>query len=281
MKMKLTGRILIVLIALSLLITMTACGGKSNDAEKAQKAQEEQKKENDQIVADDFVKLVDALPEDIKLENKSDVEHARSVYDGMSEEQKALVPEDKLAVLEDAELKLEKLEKAESEKKAAKKADRKAAKAVTDAINALPESVKLDQESAVVNARSMYTNLSDKQKKLVPEEALGKLTKAESSIKKLKDKKAAKEKAAKEKKKKSKAKEKEKKTDDKYAIARKYIGKKASALVAKIGAPKKKTKNPNCSTDGEEYVYDYGSFLVGVQSKTMDSPLIVIEVEKA
>ena len=67
---------------------------------------------------------------------------------------------------------------------------------------------------------------------------------------------------------------------DKYSIAKKYVGKKASALIAAIGSPKRKKKNPNCATDGEEYIYYYDGFYVGVLSQTMKSPLIVQNVMK-
>ena len=121
---------------------------------------------------------------------------------------------------------------------------------------------------------------------------MDKLTSAEAKIKELKEeqkkkeeekakKKAEKEKAKKaaEKKKAEEAKKKEKK-DDKYAIAKKYVGKKASALISAIGKPKRKKKNPNCATDGEEYIYYYDGFYVGVLSQDMDSPLIVQNVTK-
>ena len=92
--------------------------------------------------------------------------------------------------------------------------------------------------------------------------------------------KPAKKKAEKKKDKKKDSGKKEEKKQDKYSIAKKYIGKKASALIAAIGKPNKKKKNANCATDGEEYIYYYDGFYVGVLSQDMDSPLIVQNVTK-
>lgn len=57
----------------------------------------------DQEAADAVIEKINALPETITQEHKTDVEEARSAYDALTDAQKALVSEDIVAKLEAAE----------------------------------------------------------------------------------------------------------------------------------------------------------------------------------
>ena len=272
-------RFLAALLALTLALTMTACGNSKEKEEeeklKQEQEQAEQKEAADREASDAVISQIDALPEKVKLSDRSAVKTAREALAALTEEQRDLVPEETIGKLEKAEDRIQRLRKRAKQVKKKKAENRKAAQAVTSAIEALPQKVTLNDRNAVAGARSAYNNLTTTQKRYVADSTLSKLTDAESRIAKL-DKKAQK-KAQKKAEKKAK---KQKKTSSKYDIARKYIGKSAKSLIAAIGAPKKKKKNPNCATDGEAFTYIYDGFYVGVQSDTMDSPLYVLNVEK-
>lgn len=63
-----------------------------------------------QLKADETVKLIDDIGDKITKESKDAIKKARSAYDALTDEQKKLVPEDKLASLEKAEAELKKLQ---------------------------------------------------------------------------------------------------------------------------------------------------------------------------
>lgn len=63
-----------------------------------------------QLKADETVKLIDDIGDKITKESKDAIKKARSSYDELSDEQKKLVPDDKLASLEKAEAELKKLQ---------------------------------------------------------------------------------------------------------------------------------------------------------------------------
>lgn len=289
-------RLVALLMCLALLFTMTACGSSKKAEEEAEKAKQEEIEKQNAAAANAFVSAVETLPEHLKLEDETQVAGARALYDDLTDEQKALVPADMLTKLEEAEKTIEEHRAIKEERDRIKAENKEAAAAAEAVINGIPDNVTLDAENTVQQARAAYNELTDDQKKFVGDKAEKKLTDAEKKIEELKEeeKKAEEEKAKKKEEKKRKkeeakkkkekekaeAKKKEEKKADKYATAKKYVGKKASALIAAIGKPNKKKKNPNCATDGEEYVYYYDGFYVGVLSQDMDSPLIVQNVTK-
>ena len=279
-------RSLVILMCIVLMFSMAACRDKEKEKEEQEKARQEEIQRENEAAANAVVSAIEALPEKLKLKDETSVAGARAMYDELTDEQKALVPSEMVTKLEEAEKTIEEHRKIKEERDAEKKADKEAAKQAESVISGIPSPVTLDAENAVLRARSEYNQLSDNQKKYVKKSSLEKLTSAEARIQELKkeeEKKAEAKKKAEEKKKNEKKKEKEKKKapkQDKYAVAKKYIGKKASALIAAIGKPNKKKKNPNCATDGEEYIYYYDGFYVGVLSQDMNSPLIVQNVTK-
>ena len=119
---------------------------------------------------------------DVTLENKDAVEAARTAYDALTDDQKALVSEDTLKKLTDAEKAI---------------ADLEAAKSATDSINDLPDTITLADKADVEAARAAYDALSDDQKALVDQDTVDKLTAAETALAKvLADKQAADDAAA-------------------------------------------------------------------------------------
>ena len=115
--------------------------------------------------------VIAALPESDKLtaDDKNAVEAARAAYDALTDEQKEKVSEDVLKKLTDAEAEIVKI-------------DQNAADAVTTKINNLPKNVTLNNKAAVREARAAYNALTKDQQKLVPADALTKLTNAEKTI---------------------------------------------------------------------------------------------------
>ena len=104
--------------------------------------------------------LISALPavDALSLENSADVSAARSYYDRLNNEEKANVAN--LAVLEAAEAKIAALKE---------EADKIAADAVKAQIASLPQkdTVCLEDEAAILQARSAFDELSSSQKQLV------------------------------------------------------------------------------------------------------------------
>lgn len=103
--------------------------------------------------------IIDALPDTIRLSDKSAVENARSAYNVLTDAAKSKVT--KLSKLVAAENTIAELEsQAESLSYASE---------VAALIDALPEvaNVSLDDESSVIYAQMAYENLSDEQKALV------------------------------------------------------------------------------------------------------------------
>ena len=109
--------------------------------------------------AKDATDKINALPEDITVEDKETVEAARAAFDALTDDQRALVDVDALT---------EKLTAAEAGLKAA--LDRAAADAVIAQIGALPAAtrVTINDKDAIDGAKAAYDALTDDQKKLVP-----------------------------------------------------------------------------------------------------------------
>lgn len=129
-----------------------------NKLEAAEKALAlEEKKAADEAVAKAVEELIKALPAEITLEDEDAIVAARKAYDGLTEEQKALVKS------------YEVLEKAEKALMDAKKlaVDKGAAKAVEYIISQLPSKVTLDDEKIIKAAREAYDSLTEEQKAFV------------------------------------------------------------------------------------------------------------------
>ncbi len=124
----------------------------------------------DQEIAQEVIDQIDALNVQ-SLSDEAVVVAARTAYTNLTDGQKELVTN--LAKLQDAEAEIARL-KADAE------ANQAAAQAVIDKIAALPETVTLNDEAAVVAARTAYDDLTDSQKALVTN--LDKLLAAEAQL---------------------------------------------------------------------------------------------------
>lgn len=114
----------------------------------------------DQKAADDVMEKINAIDE-VTLDSKTTIEAARSAYDALTDDQKALVTSDMLKKLTDAEAELARLEA-----EAKDKADREAAAQVDEMIKRL---FPVDRYSgpAIRMARAAYDALTEDQKALV------------------------------------------------------------------------------------------------------------------
>ena len=121
----------------------------------------------DKAAADDVAEQISSLPEEITLDDKTDVEAARAAYDALTDDQKAFVDDETVEKLTDAETAI---------------ADLEAAAEVTEQINNLPEEITLDDKDDVEAARAAYDALTDDQKALVDEDTVTALTDAETAI---------------------------------------------------------------------------------------------------
>lgn len=152
---------------------------KLNAAEKTiadlEAAQREEEKQQAQI--NDVIAKINALPENITLQEKGAVADARDAYNALSAAQKEKVMNyEKLVSAEKAIKALEALEEADEKDKAA-------ANAVIGKINVLPETITLEDKPMVEEARKAYNSLTDTQKELVVN--YSKLEKAEKVLKAL------------------------------------------------------------------------------------------------
>jgi len=118
------------------------------------------------------ITLINALPADVTLGDKAQIESARAAYEALTDDQKAFVTN--LDKLTDAETALEAAEKAA--------ADQAAADPVIAQINALPADITLNDKAAVDAARQAYNDLTDDQQALVSPDTIDKLIAAEIAI---------------------------------------------------------------------------------------------------
>ena len=132
--------------------------------------------EEDQAAAAAVTEAIAALPTVVTVNDKAAIEAARTVYDALTDDQKALVSEATLQKLIDAEAALAVAEEAT--------ANQAAADAVTDILNDLPgaDSVTVGDKEAIEAARAAYDALTGEQKALISAETLKKLTDAETAL---------------------------------------------------------------------------------------------------
>ena len=110
------------------------------------------------------------------LESEAAIKEARTAYDKLTEAQKKLVTN--YGKLTEAEEKLAELKE--------QAADQKAADAVIEKIKAIGE-VTLESKNDIEEARAAYDKLTEAQKKLISEDVLKLLEKAEEDLKKLEE----------------------------------------------------------------------------------------------
>ena len=147
--------------------------GKLTEAEK--KLAELKEQAADQKAADAVIEKIKAIGE-VTLESEAAIKEARTAYDKLTEAQKKLVTN--YGKLTEAEEKLAELKE--------QAADQKAADAVIEKIKAIGE-VTLESKNDIEEARAAYDKLTDSQKKLISEDVLKLLEKAEEDLKKLEE----------------------------------------------------------------------------------------------
>ena len=149
------------------------------------KAEETLLELKDKKAAQDVIDAIEALPENITLDNEDDIANARAALENLTEDQRKLVPADTIDKLEAAEADLAalKAEQGPSEE------DLAAAQNVTDLLNQLPdpEEVTLGDAEKIANARQAVNKLTDEQRSLIEEGLLSKLKKDEDALKALQD----------------------------------------------------------------------------------------------
>ena len=110
----------------------------------------------------------------VTLDSKPTIDAARSAYDALTAEEKALIRN--YQTLTDAEATYASLVAADDQTKA---------EAVVRLIEVIPTPVTLDSKAAIDAARTAYDALTDAQKELIPTETLKKLTDAEEAYRRL------------------------------------------------------------------------------------------------
>ena len=147
--------------------------GKLTEAE--EKLAELKEQAADQKAADAVIEKIKAIGE-VTLESEAAIKEARTAYDKLTEAQKKLVTN--YGKLTEAEEKLAELKE--------QAADQKAADAVIEKIKAIGE-VTLESKNDIEEARAAYDKLTEAQKKLISEDVLKLLEKAEEDLKKLEE----------------------------------------------------------------------------------------------
>lgn len=142
-----------------------------------------EKEANDLKAAGKVINQINALPgvNDIELEDEAEIVAARTAYDGLTDDQKAIVEkEGAVKTLINAEKKL-------AEVKLQHMQDEEAVKIVTDAINALPgtDALQLSDEAAVNDAANLYNAMTDTQKEMMDNAVVQKLEDVKTQMAKL------------------------------------------------------------------------------------------------
>lgn len=117
--------------------------------------------EADKKAAGEVIAIIDALPNQITLNDKPAVEEARAAYNKLTSKQKKMVSN--YSVLENAEKTIETLEAYEE----SNKKDQEAANAVIELIDKLPTEITVKDKALINEARAAYDGLTDAQKKIV------------------------------------------------------------------------------------------------------------------
>lgn len=115
----------------------------------------------DRAAAQEVIELINELPKETNLADKSTIEAARVAYEKLTNKQKKLVTN--YGDLTEAEAVIKALEDYE----VANKKDQVAADEVINLINAIPSDITLDDKAIVETARNAYNALNENQKKIV------------------------------------------------------------------------------------------------------------------
>ena len=130
---------------------------------------------DDTAAAGKVLDLLKPVPEKDKvvISDAESIEAARAAYGALTDDQRALIPEELVKKLTDAE---EALEAIRTDIKAAEEAEKK--------INVLPaaNAIKVSDKAAIEAARAAYDALTADQKALIPSDVLKKLTDAEQAL---------------------------------------------------------------------------------------------------
>ena len=126
----------------------------------------------DQAAADKAVEAVNKIPENVSLDDKVTVEAARTAYDGLTEDQKVLVPKGILEKLADAEAKIEELEEKQKELEEQAKADAAVAERFTKAVNSVPGAKAGTEKGLLDEATKIRKGMTDAQLALVKKKTL-------------------------------------------------------------------------------------------------------------
>lgn len=132
-------------------------------------------KDDVETAVDNVIKLINAIDDN----NKNTIINARKAYDGLTNEQKALISSQDLNKLKDAEDAVKKIEKSNEDKKAASEVEK--------LINELPETIGTNDEEQVKKVIDAYNNLTEEQKAMVDSATVKKLNNAENVINNKKD----------------------------------------------------------------------------------------------
>ena len=136
---------------------------KTLDAAEAAVTAAESKKKEDQAAADRVTSLINLIPSPVTTTSKSTIDAARTAYNTLTADQKALIPT----------ASLEKLRNAENAYEQA------VADVAINAIKKIPSVVDVTDKETIEAARKAYDSLTAVQKALVPKDSLDKLEKAE------------------------------------------------------------------------------------------------------
>ena len=139
-----------------------------------------EKEAADQAAAQTVIDQINALPsvDAITIDDEGVISDARAAYDGLTDDQKAIVDASgATTTLQNAETRL-------AEVKLQHMQDEEAVKTVTDAINALPatDALQLSDEAAVNNAANLYNALTETQKGMMDASVVQKLTDAQDQM---------------------------------------------------------------------------------------------------
>ena len=120
-------KILICLMCITLLFAAAACGDGKEEKAKEEKAKQEEIQQENEAAANAVISSIESLPDeqDLTLKDVPAVDGARAIYDELTDDQKKLVPADKLTKLESAERRVQELNYEEEERQKNKQTDQK------------------------------------------------------------------------------------------------------------------------------------------------------------
>ena len=149
---------------------------------KKEESEAQKQLESDQEAADLTIQKIRDLPDDLKLDDESDLQSAQESYDTLTDSQKELVSASLLEKLEDSQAQIDSLRREESEAVKQSESNQAAADEVIQKIDALADEITLDDAAFIQEANDCYNNLSNEQKNLVPESTYRKLLESKANL---------------------------------------------------------------------------------------------------